>query len=62
LLIHIIGTIYSKKNFNKIKEIIKSYFEHSSSKEFQNKKIPKEYLYNYHLKPTNDLRLQQVEN
>jgi len=62
-LIHIIGTIYSEKNFGKIKEMVKDLykkiFRRSNSKVLEAKKIPKEYLYNYHLKPTNDLRLQQ---
>ncbi|CAF4861457.1 unnamed protein product [Rotaria sp. Silwood1] len=74
LLIHIIGTIYSVKGFIGIKQIIEisqniitySYkyfinriFRCSSSKIVQTNKIPKEYQYNYNLKPTNDIRLQQ---
>lgn len=47
LLIHITGTLYFEKFLNSRQKIDK-------------KPIPKEYLYNYHLKPTNDLRLQQV--
>ncbi|CAF3325052.1 unnamed protein product [Rotaria sp. Silwood1] len=73
-LIHIIGTIYSVKGFIGIKQIIEivqkiitySYkyfinriFRCSSSKIVQTNKIPKEYQYNYNLKPTNDIRLQQ---
>jgi len=62
LLIHIIGTIYSEKNFSKIiKYLYEKIFHRSSSKIFEIKKIPKEYQYNYHLKPTNDLQLQQVD-
>ena len=35
-------------------------FRRTSEKTTRTKPIPKEYLYNFHLKPTNDLRLQQV--
>ncbi|CAF3350708.1 unnamed protein product [Rotaria sp. Silwood1] len=74
LLIHIIGTIYSVKGFIGIKQIIEIFqniitysykyfinriFRCSSSKIVQTNKIPKEYQYNYNLKPTNDIRLQQ---
>ncbi|CAF0929789.1 unnamed protein product [Adineta steineri] len=67
LLIHIIGTLYSEKNLGIIKEIFRNLFNwiinlifyRSNSKVSERKNIPKEYLYNYHLKPTNDLRLQQ---
>ncbi|CAF1260576.1 unnamed protein product [Adineta ricciae] len=34
-------------------------FRRTSEKTSRTKPIPKEYLYNFHLKPTNDLRLQQ---
>ncbi|UJR33363.1 hypothetical protein I4U23_020811 [Adineta vaga] len=39
--------------------IFSIYFRGTSSKISGIKPIPKEYLYNFHLKPTNDLRLQQ---
>lgn len=35
-------------------------FRPSPSKAPVAKALPKEYMYNFHLKPTNDLRLQQV--
>jgi hypothetical protein len=61
LLIHIIGTLYSEKDLKKIWGLIKIIRSRRvSSKKIATKKLPKEYLYNYHLKPTNDLRLQQV--
>ncbi|CAF0829617.1 unnamed protein product [Rotaria sordida] len=74
LLIHITGTIYSVKGFARIKQIIEIFqriikylfeyilnlnFRRSSSKVLQTNKIPKEHQYNYNLKPTNDIRLQQ---
>jgi len=42
--------------------LYKFFFNCSSSKVLITKKLPQKYLYNYHLKPTTDLRLQQVEN
>jgi hypothetical protein len=38
-----------------------SLFNRSSPKVVVTRKLPEKYLYTYHLKPTNDLRLQQVE-
>ncbi|CAF3500404.1 unnamed protein product [Adineta steineri] len=84
LLIHIIGTLYTEKQFNLIKKgfqtlinisidicrliinrlynLISKYFIHRSpSKVLITKKLPEKYLYNYHLKPTDALRLQQPQ-
>ncbi|CAF1342672.1 unnamed protein product [Rotaria sordida] len=45
---------------NHLYNFISNYiFNRSSSKPIITKKIPQKYLYSYHLKPTNDLRLQQ---
>ena len=65
LLIHLIGTIYSERNSGKIKEIFKLFYETfirrtPSKTSEESKSIPKVYRYNYHLKPSNDIRLQQV--
>jgi len=61
LLIHILGTLYSEKDLKKLIELIHLFrLNQTTSKKKSTKKIPKEYLYNFHLKPTNDLRLQQV--
>ncbi len=75
LFIHIIGTLYTEKRFDIIKKGIKTFiqlfieifrlifnrlYNRSSSKVIITKKLPQKYLYTYHLKPTNDLRLQQV--
>jgi ABC-type iron transport system FetAB permease component len=79
LFIHIIGTLYTEKRFNVIKQgiltlshvfieicrlIINRITRRSPSKPkvLITKKLPEKYLYNYHLKPTNDLRLQQVRS
>jgi hypothetical protein len=40
--------------------IFNSIFRRTSSEVLGTKTIPKKYQYNFHLKPTNDLRLQQV--
>ncbi|CAF4198868.1 unnamed protein product [Adineta steineri] len=84
LLLHIIGTLYTEKQFNLIKKgfqtlinisidicrliinrlynLISKYFiHHSPSKVLITKKLPEKYLYNYHLKPTDALRLQQPQ-
>lgn len=65
LLIHLIGTIYSERNSGKIKEIFKLFYERfirrtPTKASEKPKSIPKVYRYNYHLKPSNDIRLQQV--
>jgi len=79
LFIHIIGTLYTEKRFDLIRNGLKtlirilievfrsifnrlytSLFNRSSPKVFVTKKLPQKYLYSYHLKPTNDLQLQQV--
>ncbi|CAF3736697.1 unnamed protein product [Adineta steineri] len=84
LLIHIIGTLYTEKQFNLTKKgfqtlinisidicrliinrlynLISKYFIHRSpSKVLITKKLPEKYLYNYHVKPTDALRLQQPQ-
>ncbi len=74
LFIHIIGTIYTERRFDLIRNGLKILIEalrlifsrlftrsSSKSKIVVTKKLPEKYLYTYHLKPTNDLRLQQVE-
>jgi hypothetical protein len=40
--------------------ILNHIFRRSPPKVLITKRIPQQYLYNYHLKPTNDLQLQQV--
>ncbi len=75
LFIHIIGTLYTEKRFDIIRRglltlsyifieifrlIINRINRRSSSKVLITKKLPEKYLYSYHIKPTNDLRLQQV--
>ena len=54
--IHLIGTIYSSKDDTQQKSLL-NLVQANHSKV---KTISKEYLYNFHLKPTNDFRLQQV--
>ena len=44
--------------FNRLSNYL---FHRSSPKVLITKKLPQKYLYNYHLKPINDLRLQQVK-
>jgi hypothetical protein len=75
LFIHIIGTLYTEKRFDVIKNGIKIFIQifigifrlifnrfsnRSSPRVLITKKLPQKYLYTYHLKPTNDLQLQQV--
>lgn len=65
--IHLIGTIYSERNSGKIQDIFKLFYQtfiHRAPVKVTEKAkfIPKEYRYNYHLKPSNDIRLQQVRN
>ncbi|CAF3568596.1 unnamed protein product [Rotaria sp. Silwood1] len=59
IFIHIFIQIY-RSIINCLYNFISKYsINHSSSKPIITKKLPEKCLYTYHLKPTNDLRLQQ---
>lgn len=62
LFIHLIGTIYSERKSGKFGEIFQNFYPQRTPVKVSEKakSIPKEYRYNYHLKPSNDIRLQQV--
>ena len=73
LSIHIFGTLYSEKGFHRLIQLILytprrlihslsqiSVHRSTNKSTKKPKTIPQKYLYNYHLKPTNDLRLQHV--
>ena len=75
LFIHIIGTIYTERRFDLIRNGLKIFIEFfrlifnrlfkrssTNSKIVITRKLPEKYLYTYHLKPTNDLQLQQVNH
>lgn len=73
LVVHIIGTLYTEHRFDLIRQgftiifecfrmIFKGIYSSRSSpiKPMIRRKIPQEYLYNYRLKPSTNLRLEQV--
>ena len=62
LFIHLIGTVYSERKSGKLGEIFPPTFLRRAPVKVPetSKPIPQEYRYNYHLKPSNDFRLQQV--
>ena len=76
LCVQLLGTLHSANGFHRLvlfsfgavrrslfgiyQNISKITLAQPIKKASKTKSIPQEYLYNYHLKPTNDLRLQQV--